>query len=569
MNINSLIISFLFLALLSCEEDAKLKMKAYPLVFTKDVIEIDNSGATFIAEVTPDKNEEIIDFGFVWQNGNTEFKASLVNISTVNEFKYRAAVDLEDGLTYTLHAYLQTQKYLVSGNVVVFRSKGSGGPAITGFDPKTGPDGSIVTIVGKNFSHLQSNNKVFINNIAAQIISSSTDSIVIRTPQMAFFGNSKISVKAGTKTAISDAFFNIIGPEIYSISATKGASGDYLTLTGRYFTQSGPDVGVLFDNYSAQIIYKSDNSVDIVVPALSNSLLSEMLVVVKLVNGLKTAISKDQYLIEKSWEIKQATPFDWSWAYKAFTYNGKGYILELNTKEFYEYNPVTNQWNLFPSSLFPGERNAGSLYIVSGDKLFKLGGYDYLSQSLSEFWEFDFILKSWNKKTDLPFKFYEGVYFTLNNQLYIVTDDGQVWKCDLINEQFARMNDFPVSFKWEFASSFDLNGNAVVVTYGKTWQYNKQNDSWTSISTNPFAHLNYSNNPVGFSYNGTGYVLQAGRYLYKFDITNNRWIKTSQYPGPRGDNSYKTIFVIGDKAYFAATSSNYSGCAPLMYLYQN
>jgi hypothetical protein len=62
--------------------------------------------------------------------------------------------------------------------------------------------------------------------------------------------------------------------------------------------------------------------------------------------------------------------------------------------------------------------------------------------------------------------------------------------------------------------------------------------------------------------------LQGGENLFKYDILNGIWIKVSEFPGSRGDNSYKTVFVIGSRAYVAATSSNYAGCAPLMYSYQ-
>jgi N-acetylneuraminic acid mutarotase len=208
------------------------------------------------------------------------------------------------------------------------------------------------------------------------------------------------------------------------------------------------------------------------------------------------------------------------------------------------------------------------LYITSGDKLFKLGGYNYMDQSLGEFWQFSFNDKSWNRKTDLPFKFSKAVYLNLNNNLYIVTDEGQVWKCDLINEIYSRLNDSPFKFIWSFASAFAVNGKMIVAVYGQNWQYNDQNDTWLYISSNPIQQQSYHENAFGFSYNGTGYVLQGGENLYKYDILNAIWIKVSEYPGSSGNNSYKVVFVIGSKAYIAATFSNYVGSAPLMYSYQ-
>jgi N-acetylneuraminic acid mutarotase len=305
-----------------------------------------------------------------------------------------------------------------------------------------------------------------------------------------------------------------------------------------------------------------------VVPSIPTSLLADISASIKLTNGLKTVIYKDRFLIKKSWERKTATPFDWSWFYKAFVYNDKGYILELNTNEFYEYNPLTDQWNPFTSELFPGTRYNGSMYTLTGEKLFKVGGHDMGGQKFSDLWVFDFNAKTWNKKNDIPFKFLDAVSINLNSQSYVITDDGQVWKCDFINEQYTRLNDSPFNFKYGFASYFNCDGKDFVVIYGQTWQYNIQSDSWTNISVNPFTKPSYSQQSIGFSFKGTGYVLQAGQDLYKYDTNTNTWVKTSQYPGSSGNNSYKTVFVIGTKAYFAATSSNYVGGAPLMYAYQ-
>jgi hypothetical protein len=561
------LIIILLLLLSGCEKDATIQTKEYPLVLTKEISEINKTGATFAGKILQNGSVDITDFGFTWTDGQSVFKTSLINNGIPEEFKYRISSDLKVGSTYSVQAYLQTKKNLVLGNKVQFKSLGNNGPVITDFYPKTGVDGSMVTIVGKYFSRISSNNKVFVNNIEGQIIYSSNDSIKFKTPQMAFFGNTKISVKVDTKTGISDLLFNIIGPTINSISSITGLSGNYLTLTGRNFTKNDTVIKVSFGTYPAQVINSSDSQVKVVVPAATYSLLSETSVVLKLENGLKTTTYKDRFLIGKSWESKQATPFDWSWRYSAFTYNEKGYILELNTKQFYEYNSLANQWNLFPSSIFPGERNEGSLYIVEGDKLFKLGGHNYLDSALGEFWEFSFNDKSWNRKTDLPFKIRDAVYLNLKNQLYIVTDEGQVWKCDLINETYIRLNDSPFKFVWSFASAFEINGKMLVAIYGQNWQYNDQNDTWSNISANPIQKQSYSENAFGFSYNGTGYVLQGGENLYKYDILNGIWIKVSEFPGSRGDNSYKTAFTVGSRAYIAATSSNYVGCAPLMFSY--
>ncbi len=128
------------------------------------------------------------------------------------------------------------------------------------------------------------------------------------------------------------------------------------------------------------------------------------------------------------------------------------------------------------------------------------------------------------------------------------------------------MNNFAGSFN--FSSTFVVNGTAYLVVYGHTWRYNVSSDTWSDIATNPFFKEYYSVDAIGFALNNTGYVLHSGQSLYKYDVTNNSWTLVTYYPGSRADNSYKTTFIIGDKAYIAATSGNYSGNSPLMYSYQ-
>jgi hypothetical protein len=120
-----------------------------------------------------------------------------------------------------------------------------------------------------------------------------------------------------------------------------------------------------------------------------------------------------------------------------------------------------------------------------------------------------------------------------------------------------------------FESTFIANGNAYAVQYGKTWMYDKQNDNWIQKAPNLFTLEQYDTNAKCFSYNNTGYVLNKGTDLYKYDTINDKWILVSNFPNSYGFNSEKSIFVLGDFAYIAATFSNYQGGSPLMFSYQD
>lgn len=568
-HITLIILVSIVVSIIGCTKDATLQSKQYPYVNTKDVTDIDETGATFEAEILNTGQVKITDFGFIWGNENGEYEYSLYNTGSLDNFRIRISTDMVTGSTYTCRAYLRTGKNIILGNAVTFKSLGPESLVIKDFNPKFGFDGTIIKLSYKYLSQISANKQVFVNNIPAEIIFSNDDSIVFKTPKMIYFGETSISIQIGSKIARSIITYKILGPEIEVVSLLSGHSGDYVTIEGKNFIQNGENVEVFFNYYtdsrSAEIISFSETKIEFIVPTLG-PLFNDISSQIRLVNGLKTtSYSKATFLLKKEWELKQATPFEGFAFYQAFTFNEKGYIFEMDSKQLYEYSPISDKWKIFPSILFPGDRSEGSLYIVINENLFKIGGYDYLSHPLNELWVFAFNDKKWNKKNDLPFKFNNAVYYNVNNQVYIVTDIGQVWKCDFVNEQYTKLKDCPFNFLYAFASSYVGNGKAFVVTYGHTWQYQEQDDKWVEKTTNPFFSAQIP--AMGFALNNTGYVLQGGQTLYKYNIIKDKWILTSMYPGSNGYESHKTTFIIGDKVYFAPTSGYYNDF-PFMYLYQ-
>ncbi len=550
-------------------KDAEMKTFNFPFLVTKPVSEIDANGATFTATVIVSGKDTITEYGFIWSDGLTNFKTSVINNSVLKEFKIRIKSDLVLNQTYSCKAYIITTKHLVYGNTVTFESLGSLLPQILDFSPKEGFDGDTVRLRGNYFSSLKENNKVFVNNVQADIISSNDSSINFIMPKQSFSGLADIAVEVNSTRIIAPSKYNILGPIIELISPMFAHSGSTISIKGKNLIQNGSNVDVYFGTFKAEVRNRSYTQLDVIVPIpynyLAEDLLTDKSLPVTLTNGLKKVSFSSNFNITKLWEQKSATPFSWSYKYQAVSYNGKGYILELNDKLVYEYDPLTNIWNKYSTKEFPAERNDGSTYLTWGNNMYKIGGYDYTSKSIYDVWAFNLTTKTWTKRNNIPFALNNGSYFTLNNKLYIVTGQGQVWKCDLENQLYTRLNDFPGNFY--FSSSFVANGTAYIVVYGHTWRYNESSDTWNDIATNPFFKEHYDVDAIGFALNNTGYVLHSGEYLYKYDITYNCWTQVSNYPGKRADNSYKTTFIIGDKAYIAATSGNYSGNSPLMYSY--
>ncbi|NAY91503.1 BspA family leucine-rich repeat surface protein [Muricauda sp. JGD-17] len=84
-------------------------------------------------------------------------------------------------------------------------------PTITGFTPKTGPVGTLVTITGTNFGTTASANTVKIGSATATVGSATATKLTITVPQGAASG--KVSVAVDGKTATSTDNFTVTQPE--------------------------------------------------------------------------------------------------------------------------------------------------------------------------------------------------------------------------------------------------------------------------------------------------------------------------------------------------------------------
>lgn len=570
MKSNILVLLIFSYFLFGCK-DAELQTNDFPFLVTEAVTEINSTGATFLATIAVQGKEEITDYGFIWSDGTTEFKVSLLNKSSLNDFKIRIKSDLLLNINYSCKAYTTTTNHIVYGNNVLFTSKGSTSPQIVDFNPKEGLDGDTVQLKGHYFSVLNKNNKVFVNKVSATVISSNDSIIVFIVPMQSFVGKAEVAIEVNSVRAIAESNYNILGPQISSISSLSEFSGTQVTLTGKNFSRSGSNLSVLFGNYNAEIISVTSTKIVVIVPIAKDDLLGVNNVTIKLVIGLESTSYSSSFLIKNSWQTKSPPlTFAWPTSYQdGLTYKDKGYMLDMNYKDLYEYNPTNNGWKQYGTTEFPGDRYAGSLYLVSGDKLFKVGGNDYMFQQsiISDVWAFDFINGTWAKKNNIPFQFSYATSFNLDNQFYVLTYEGQLWKCDFENGQYKRLKDFPAQFTDYFVSSFIANGNAYAVQYGRTWMYDKLNDNWNFKSVNTFSLQQYSVAAKCFTLNNTGYVLNRGTDLYKYDYVNDGWILDSYFPGIYGSISEKSTFVIGSQAYIAATFSYYQGGAPLMYSY--
>lgn len=106
-------------------------------------------------------------------------------------------------------------------------------PAITSFDPQQGPPGTEVIITGTNFDPVASNNVVMFNGTIADVVSSTSTTIVTTVPVGTSDG--QISVSIGCATALSSEDFVTAesGDELViynAVSATGDTKNEFFRL---------------------------------------------------------------------------------------------------------------------------------------------------------------------------------------------------------------------------------------------------------------------------------------------------------------------------------------------------
>nr|NQU93510.1 hypothetical protein [Bacteroidota bacterium] len=559
------ILVLIFLTLSGCEKDAELQPKDYPYLITLEVTDINPTGVRFNAEVLVYGLDSIIDFGFVWYNNESQYHYSLYDHEgNTDNFTAKVQNNLVANQYYQCRAYIETTNQLVTGNEVGFTSSGSLPPEIVDFFPDTVTDGMSVTLVGKYFSPIVSNNEVTVNDISAEVVSASNDTIIFIMPEMAFQGNAAIKLSLNNQTISAPRTITIIGPEIHTLSIDEAQSGTYITVEGKHFLQGGNDLKLYFSDQEAEILDTIDKALVVVVPPPKNNYFDNVPATVKIVAGLKTNYYSGGFNILKSWYQHEPPPFTWNNEYGAFSYNGKGYILEIDSKQLYEYRPGNDHW--YAISDYPGERFDRSVHLVFDDHVMIMGGVVSYSNKVRYVWVYNFTNNQWTQKPDLPFDFFRATHFRLNDLDYIITSEAEVWTYNQANDAFTQLNYFPVNFTY-LGTSFVSNGVAYASTIGVNWQYDPLNDQWINISSNPFISESDAYNTSEFQYKDRGYIMYHGMDLYKFDTDRMQWIRASVFPASHGSTLYKTTFIIEEKVYLAVPDAQYQ-TGPFLFSYQ-
>jgi sugar lactone lactonase YvrE len=138
-------------------------------------------------------------------------------------------------------------------------------PGITSFAPAAGRYGTEVVLSGKKFSGITARNKVYFNNVAAQVLSATATELRVMVPAGAATGKLKVVTPDGAAST-TESFQVYQPPVISSFSPAEGIVGSTVTLQGEHLTSELIE-SVKLGNLNCEIISNAAGTLVVKVPA--------------------------------------------------------------------------------------------------------------------------------------------------------------------------------------------------------------------------------------------------------------------------------------------------------------
>ncbi|MCX6275179.1 MAG: T9SS type A sorting domain-containing protein [Bacteroidetes bacterium] len=248
----------------------------------------------------------------------------------------------------------------------------------------------------------------------------------------------------------------------------------------------------------------------------------------------------------------------------SFVIGNLGYLgCGSNTKEFWEYDPVTNVWT--QKANFGGIPRQYALGFSILNKGYAGTGRDG-GVALSDFWEYDPSANVWTQKTDFPFLREGGISFSYGTKGYMGTGHdtpgnnityADLWEYDPVNDTWTQKADFPLGPRvWAVGLTIDnkcylaCGCDGISVFYHDFWEYDPLTNVWTAKASFPGTDLY---DAAAFSICGKGFMgtgeTNAGNTnaFWQYDPVLDQWLQKTSLPGlPREETGF---FSIGSKGY--------------------
>jgi N-acetylneuraminic acid mutarotase len=561
------IILFILAVLISCTEENKFD---FPLIFTGDVTDISANGAVFHAKIVDLSKEKVIEYGFVWNTktkpvvDNSE-KILIYDTPAIGDMSEQISTTLQTGITYYMRAFIRNSRYTTYGKEVTFTSLGSLAPQVIDFIPKSGNLGDTVTITGKNFSYIQSNNKVSFDGIQAIKIKATQDTLLVKVPGNLNSLSSSVSVSIlGNKSSGSNPF-SLIAPEINDFYDKTGTYRSHVTITGKNFLENPSTLKVYFDKFRATVLDIAEQKITVVVP---DSLDKRQCNIKVRMNNL-IVYSNDQF---------QLTPLSLIEFTPKTAVTGSILILTGNNFSIIPGNNIVTIGGL-KASVTKASFNSLEVKLPLQDIGYYLSRNSKINIEVSgenhDYNETLLINDKWFRHKDAPLDFIGSFSAVVNNKAYLgINSNKGFWAYDPVKDEFSKLADFPgtprgagngfaIGNKIYFGTGYPPGGN-----FKDFWEYNILSDHWSQKSD--FAGTSRGG-ATAFSINGTGYLgagLQTQMHVYnhpfddfwKYNSLTDIWSRIPSFVGSdssSGEGMTGALsVVVGNTAYIGMGGNN-------------
>lgn len=207
-------------------------------------------------------------------------------------------------------------------------------------------------------------------------------------------------------------------------------------------------------------------------------------------------------------------------------YVGCGFNSTTNTyyKDFYEYDPATDQWTQIAD--FPGAGRSGAVAFTINNIGYVGMGKDAVG-TYKDFYAYNPTTNSWTSQSEINSyggnKSADGVAFVISNEAYVCTGLDNTY-----NNDFYKYN--PGENKWiPLAKISDATSDSF-------------DDDYNIVRVNAVAFAS-----EGKGYIATGGKNAAGSDVWEYNPATDRWMEKTSFEGPARFNA--VAFTLGDKGY--------------------
>ncbi len=443
-------------------------------------------------------------------------------------------------------------------------------PFIASFSPANAPliPGQTITLNGENFALNPTSNEILFNGIKANVVSSTTTSMLVTVPVGAFTGF--INISADGKRGNGIPF--VISPRLDSVIPNTANEGDLVTITGQHFSTDNPAHNAVFfgSQRASNPINITSSSMQVRVPA---SLTSKVNVSVRVKGQLSNF--REFELAGASipnWSEKLAAPTSRAGA-KAERISGKIYVLggfqnsSSDRLEVYDVND--NTWSVKAS--LPTERSRLATVILD-DLLYAMGG----SGDSNRLDRYDPDSNAWTQRKNSGNSHIGAVAEAYRGKIYLIGGTGSdgriVEEYNPDSDEWTLKQNSP-SRRYDAASAV-FNGKIYVIGGGeddaedRITAYDVEDDKWISSLTPMPKKLRkitatLINNKIiiagGEDQNGN-----ESDGVYEYDPVANTWRTLRSLPSARSGAAVEAlssrVYVIGgENTSGDSTNTNFRG----------